>query len=298
MAKLGSVLERQFKKLGITISDELKALLELDTEVPDDVATQIDKGLMTMDAAKNNPDLIKQFKQSVLAGADAKMDDIIKEVGITVDEGFVNEKNTYEKIALIVKAAVATGTKKAEANQKEGVSEVLKKEREAFQAKEAEYNRKLAEKEAELTSKVTEFTSTRDNDLTSFELQKLLLGKDYAFPKEMDSSLKVDAALSAVNKDLAIKGLKIKRNEAGQLVITDKDGNKAYNDKHEAYDNTGSYIDGVLTHNKMLNINDPNAQQQQQQQGGSGGTIIPAGGGGNANPNILADIEAQLATVK
>ncbi len=298
MAKLGSVLERQFKKLGIAITDEVKALLELDTEVPDDVAGQIDKGLMTMDAAKNNPDLIKQFKQSVLAGADAKMDDIIKEVGITVDELFANEKNTYEKIAMLAKAAVATGTRKAEADNKAGVSETLKKEREAFAAKEAEYNRKLAEKENELTAKVGEFSSTRENDLTSFELQKLLLGKDYVFPKEMDSSLKVETALSAVNKDLMTKGLKIKRNEAGQLVITDKDGNAAYNEKHEAYDNTGRYIDGVLTHNKMLNINDPNAQQQQQQQGGSGGIVITPGGGTQGNPTVLAEIDAQISSMK
>jgi len=41
---------------------------------------------MTLDAAKNNADISKHFKQNVLAGADAKMDDIIKEMGITVGD--------------------------------------------------------------------------------------------------------------------------------------------------------------------------------------------------------------------
>jgi len=62
-------------------------------------------------------------------------------------------------------------------------------------------------------------------------------------------------------------------------VITDKDGNKAYNDKHEAVDNPNSYIDAVLTHNKLLNINDPNVQNNTSGSGGE--TVIKAAEKGN-----------------
>lgn len=297
MAKLGSILERQFKKLGIEITDDLKALIELDTEVTDDVASKIDKGLLTIEAAKSNPDVNKLLKAQILAGVDTQIEEIIKEHGVTVGDDFVNEKNTYQKVPMLSKLLLETGRKKAEANSKEGVSEVLKKEREQFAAKEADYNKKLSELTTSLTTRETEFKSTRENDLTSFELQKLLFGKDYVFPKEMDSSLKVKIALDAINKDLVEKGLIAKRNEAGSLVITDKEGNKAYTDKHEPIENPHSYFDGVLTQNKLLNINDPSKQQQQQSSGSNGaqgGNFIQNGQGQQGNQAIVAEIESQL----
>jgi hypothetical protein len=296
MAKLGDVLSRQFKKLGIDITDEIKPLTELDTEVTDEVAGKIDKGLLSIEAAKNNQEVIKHLKQQTLAGADNRMDELIKEHGITVDETFANEKNTYEKIAMLLKTSIDHGKKKAEAASKEGVSETVKKLREEFQQKEADYQNKLKAATESLTSKETEFKTSRENDLTSFELQKILLGKDYVFPKEMDSSLKVQTALGAINKDLATKGLVLKRNEAGSLVITDKDGNKAYTEKHEAIEDPNAYIDGILTHNKLLNINDPNAQGQQSSgSGGAGAQTVPINNGKTlGNAAVVQEIDSQL----
>lgn len=293
MAKLGSVLERQLKKLGIEITDDLKPILELDTELNDDIATKIDKGLLTIEAAKTNTDVLKVLRQSILGSADAKMDEIIKEMGVTVDETFVNEKNTYEKIAMLSKILHDAGKKKGEGLSKENVSEVLKKEREIFGAKEAEMQKKLKELTDSLTTKETEFKTTRENDLTSFELQKILHGKDYVFPKEMDSSLKVQTALGALNKDLAEKGYVIKRNEAGTLVITDKEGNKAYTDKHELIADPNTYIDSVLTSNKLLNINDPNAKQNGNSSGSAGAGTIAAGTN-KGNQAIVEEIQNQL----
>lgn len=294
MAKLGTVLERQFKKLGIDITDDLKPLTLLDTEVPDELAGKIDKGLLTLEAAKTNPEITKALKATTLAGIDAKMDDIIKETGVTMDDAFVNEKNTYEKVVMLSKALRDHGKKLGEANSKEGLSEAVKKEREAFQKKEEELNRMLKETKDSLLAKETEFKTTREADLNDYSLKTKLFGKDYALPKDMDSEFKVDTALSAIKRDLAAKGLLIKRNEAGTLVITDKDGNKAYNEKHEPIDDANSYLDAVLSHNKLLNVNDPNAQQQQQQSSGSGANNIQNNNSNNGNQAIVAEIESQL----
>lgn len=293
MAKLGSILERQFKKLGIEITDELKPIIALDTEITDEVAGKIDKGLLTIEAAKSNTDVIKFLKQSTLAGADAKMDEIIKEMGLTVGEDFAAEKNTYEKIVMLSKLLHEHGKKKGEGTSKENVSEVIKKEREAWSSKEADFQKQLKALTEGLAAKETEFKTTRENDLTSFELQKILLGKDYVFPKEMDGSIKVNTALGIINKDLVEKGYVIKRNEAGSLVITDKDGNKAYTDKHELIDSPNNYIDAVLTHNKLLNINDP-SKQQQPSNGSNGAQNFIPGAGFKGNPTIVAEIDAQL----
>lgn len=298
MAKLGSILERQFKKLGIEITDDLKTFLELTNELPDEIAGKIDKGLLTVEAAKTNPDVNKVLKQQILAGIDAKIDDIIKEHGVTVGEDFANEKNTYEKVPMLSKLLLETGRKKGEGTSKEGVSEALRKEREAFGIKEADLNKKIKDALDSLTAKQTEFDNTRKEDLTSFALQKRLLGKDYVFPKEMDSEIKVQTALNALNKDLKTKGLFARLNEAGTLIITDKDGAKAYTDKHEPIDDADSYIDGVLTQNKLLNINDPSKQQQQQQQSsGSGGSFGGGGNGAQKNASLINDIDAQLKSL-
>ena len=292
MAKLGAILGRQFKKLGIDITDDIKALVELDTEIPDEVGDKIDKGLLTIEAAKTNSEVNKALRKNILSGADQKMDEIIKEMGINPGEDFANETNTYEKIAILSKALHAEGKKKGEGTSKEGASETLRKEREIWTSKETEMQKQLKTLSENLTSKETEFKNTRESDLTSFELQKILLGKDYVFPKDMDSSIKVQTALGALNKDLTEKGLVIKRNEGGSLIITDKDGNPAYIN-HTPVDSPQSYIDGVLTHNKLLNINDPNQQQQQQQQGQSGSSNLQ-NGGANPNAHVLADIQAQI----
>lgn len=294
MPKIGEIIARQFKKLGIDPTDEVKALLELDTEVSDDIASKLDKGLLSVDAAKQHPELKTHFRAALLGSADSRMDDLIKELGITVNEEFANEKNTYERIPLLVKAALDHGKKVAETDGKLNVGELLKKERDAFAQKEADLNRKLAELTKTLTDKETEFTSSRQNDLTNFELQKLLLNKNYVFPKEMDPNLKVTTALGAINTELKKSGLQIKLAETGVLEIVDKEGKPAFTDKYEPIKDVNSYIDGVLTQNKLLQINDPNQQQQQQQQGsgGSGGPIIPAGAKGNQQ--IMNEIDAQM----
>lgn len=294
MAKLGKILETQFKKLGIEITDEVKDLIALENEVPDETAVKIDRGLITIESAKTNPDVIKVLKQSTLAGIDAKIDDIIKEMGVTVDEDFANEKNSYEKVAKLSKILHEAGKKKGEGNSKEGLSEAVKKEREEWVKQQGELQGKLKDITELLAAKETAFTTTRESDLTSFELQKILLGKDYVFPKDMDSSLKVQTALGALNKDLANRGLVIKRNEAGSLVITDSKGEKAYNEKHEPIDNPNHYIDSVLSSNKLLNVNDPNAQSDNQRSPGNGNLN---GGGGNKNAAVLNEIDAQMQSL-
>lgn len=295
MAKLGSILERQFKKLGIEITDDLKPLItaSAEIEVPEETAKKIDQGLLTIEAAKTNPEITKGIKSQALSGADAKMDDIIKEMGITVGDDFVNEKNTYEKISMLSKMLHEQGRKKGEGNSKDGLSETLKKERGEWGAKEADLQKKLKDLADTITAKETEFTNTRQSDLTSFALHKKLFGKDYAFPKDMDNDIKISAAMGVINKKLSSLGAVAKLNEAGQLVITDKDGNKAYTEKHEAIDDVDSFFDGVLTQNKLLNINDPNKQQQST--GSNGAGPIPPGSGKNIA--ILNDIEAQLKSL-
>ena len=285
MAKLGVFLEGIFKKAGIEITDELKPLTELDTDITDTVTSQVNKNLLTVTAAISNSEVNKQLRQRILGVADEQMETLIAELGLQPDDAFVANKNTYEKITALTKLALESGKKAAGSNNKTTAEE--------WQKKEAEYNKQLKELKDGLTAKETEFKTTRENDLTAFELQKILLGKDYIFPAEMDTNLKVNTALGAVQQELTKKGFNIKRNESGQLVIVNKEGQPAYSDTNEALE-PNTFIDGALAQNRLLKVSDSSQQQQQ----GSHGAQTIQNNQQKGNTAILQEIEADLNLFK
>lgn len=284
MAKIGSLIEKLLKKAGIdTTTEELKPVLALDTEIADDTFSKVDKSLLTLEAAKNNSEIIKAIKATTLSGADSKIDQLIIDLGLQPNEDFANEKNTYEKIALVTKLALEAGKKASGAGNKQTADEFAKKE--------AEYNAQLKQLKESLAAKETEFKTTRENDLTTFELKTILGSKNYIFPAEMDTNLKLSTALGAVQNELSKNGLSIKRNEAGQLQIVDKDGVPAYNPKDNVAYEPNTFIDGALAQNKLLKINDAS----QQHTPASSGTVTTPGAVGNNK--IAAELEAQLAAM-
>ncbi len=281
MAKLGTLLEKLFKKAGIEISDDIKSLVELDTEVPDATATKLDTSLLTVEAAKSNFELTKHFRKSILGIADIKMNELLEELGLQAGDDFTNEQNSYEKIAKLTRLANEAG-KKAAAGDKRTADQ--------WAAKEQEYNNQIKALKEAAVAKDKEYNTTRENDLTAFELKQILFGKDYVFPKEMDPNLKVSTALGAVQNALNKAGVSIKRNESGQLVIVNKEGQPAYtSDTNEPLE-VNTFIDGALAQNKLLKINDPN----QQQPGSPGAQVIP-GNKSQGNSAIVAEIDAQMA---
>lgn len=287
MAKIGTLIEKLLKKAGIDTSiEELKPLFALDTEIADDTVSKVDKSLLTLEAAKNNSEVIKAIKATTLSGADSKLDELITELGLQPSEDFSSNKNTYEKIALVTKLAHEAGKKASGATNKQTADDFTKKE--------AEYNKQLKELKDSLVAKENEFKTTRENDLTTFELKTILSGKNYIFPAEMDTNLKLSTALGAVQNELSKNGLSIKRNENGQLQIVAKDGTAAYNPKDNVAYEPNTFIDGALAQNKLLKINDAS----QQQSTASNGTQTIASTTPQGNNNIVAEIEAQLAEFK
>lgn len=282
--KLGDLLGKLFKKIGVEITDELKPLTEIATEVPDDAAAKLDKDLLTIAAAKSNSVIRNAIKAETLTGADAKIDEIITALGLQPDESFAANKNTFEKIELLSKLALEAGKKSSGAGNKQNADDFAKKEK--------EYNDQIKALKETLTTKETEFKTTRENDSLEFELKSILGGKNYIFPAEMDTNLKLTTAYGAVNTELKKKGFTIKRNETGQITIVNKDGQPAYSDTNEALE-PNTFIDGALAQNKLLKINDAS---QQQQSAASAGAFIP--GQQNAgSASIVAELEAQLKTM-
>lgn len=281
--KVGQLIANLAKKLNLdTTAEEFKEVVGISIEIDDETATKIEKGLLTLDAAKAHKDVRKVIRAEVLNGVDATLAELVEELGVEVDDDFKNETNSFTKIGKLAKRIKDLESKKA-ANPEQ--KKEIEKQIEKLNADLRDAKKAIADKEAE-------FKLTRDNDLTNFELQKILLGKNYALPKEMDSDLKVQTALNAVTRELSKKGFKIARTEDGQLTVLNKEGLEAYNEKNEAV-KLPDFIDSALAGNKLLAISDPN----QQQGGGNNGQHQQhhsSNGGAQPNNAILAEIDAQL----
>lgn len=283
--KVGQLIANLAKKLNLdTTAEEFKEVVGISIEIDDETATKIEKGLLTLDAAKAHKDVRKVIRAEVLNGVDATLAELVEELGVEVDDDFKNETNSFTKIGKLAKRIKDIESKKAtNPEQKKEIEKQIEK-----------LNAELREAKKTIADKEAEFKAARDNDLTNFELQKILLGKNYALPKEMDSDLKVQTALTAVNRELAKKGFKIARTEDGQLTVLNKEGLEAYNEKNEAVKLT-DFIDSALASNKLLATTDPNQQQaggnngQQHYDNGHG-----SNGGAQPNAAILAEIDAQL----
>lgn len=301
MVTTGKFLEKLAKKAGIdTSSEAFKPLLELKEEIPDEVVASLDKSLLTVEAAKSNSEVNKALRQSILGVADVKMEDIIKEMKLQPGDDYVAEKNSYEKLGLLSKLIFDAGQKKAAADNNAGVHETLKKEKDAFAAKESEYQKQFKEFQAQLSAAKeaidgteNKYKSTIENDRIQYDTYKKLLGKNFDLPKQMDDDLKVETAFVVVNKELKKRGLNIKRDESGKLALFDKDGNPGYSENHNLLE-FDSFLDGALAQNKLLKINDSDDHQNTTQQNQPGATIIP-GNNNRGNSAIMAEIDQQIA---
>lgn len=246
--KLKVLIEKLAKKAGVDLTtDEFKAITLPDLDIDDSIAGSIDKGLLNIDAAKNNFDVRKALKAEALNGVDKKVADLLEELGIESADDVKNEPNTYEKIAKLAAAIKATEEKKSKSTGKV--------DKEGYDTQIKELQRQLKEAKDSSILKETDFKSTRETDLTNYEIQTILMGKDYALPKEMATKLKLSTAKSAIDEALQQKGYKITRTETGALAIVKKDGTPAFSETHEPVE-INQFLDGALAQNKLLKVND------------------------------------------
>lgn len=295
--KLGKFFEKTFKKAGLDPAQEvLKPLLDLEEEMPDEIAATLEKNLLNIEEAKKHSDVNKALRQSILGAADTKMDDLIKEMKLQPGDDYVQEKNTYEKIGMLSKLIFDAGQKKATADNTAGVHETLKKEKEAFAQKEQEYAKQVQDFQAKLKQAQDQYEAQEKNynetlsrNSINYDLYKKLLGKNYALPEKMDTDLKVETALVAINKDLSKRGLSIKRGEDQSLSLFDKDGAPGYDKDHNLLQ-LDNFLDGVLAQNNLLKVTDGGGSQNHNHNPGA--TIIP--GSEKGNSAIVAEIDQQI----
>ena len=254
------------KKAGIKEDNELlKTYIEDEeaTGVPDELAKKIDVGLamLSVESAKNNPDLQKFFKAEVLNGVDARLKKSFDEVGLS-DEAknkILANENTFERVALLaseVKNAYETRIKELKDS---GITDDKIKEQINSYKKEIEnLNVQVKNAQEQSDGKINELTKAHSQQIADLKLKTILAGYNYA-NKEVPAEVNILTAQTLLKQKLAENGWKIDLND-GELALKTKDNADVY-DQNEKI-TLGSYIESCLGNNKLLAVNSsPNPKQ-------------------------------------
>lgn len=193
---LGDLLNTLASKCGLQQDQALIDLLSSSelahSEVNDEFARRLDTGLMSLEGAKNNREVLNHLKPIILKAADDKFAVLAEKYGIA--DAMNAEQSTYKKID-ILEAQLAT--KIAD----------LEKKAQGTGGKETELTKQIADLQKQLAT----VTAAKDNELAAYKKQVAkeqldalvnfeLNGKRYANQDLGDTNVEIARAL--INKAL------------------------------------------------------------------------------------------------
>ncbi len=192
---LGDLLNKLAAKIGVQNEPALIDLLSSQNlaqqEVSDDLAERFDTGLMSLDGAKNNREVLNHLKPIILKAADDKFAVLAEKYGIA--DSMQAEPSTYKKIDLlenVLAARIADSEKRAASNH----------------STQGEENARLTKTIADLQKQLAAITTAKDNELSEYkkatarqQLDMLvnfeLNGKRYANQDLGDTNITIARAL-------------------------------------------------------------------------------------------------------
>lgn len=189
---LGDLLNTLAAKIGLQNEPALIDLLSsadlAKHEVSDDLAQRFDTGLMSLDGAKNNRDVLNHLKPIILKAADDKFAILAEKYGIANE--MQSEQSTYKKIDLLESALatrLADMEKKAQSNQNT-------KGEEAAQ---------LTKQIAELQKQIATISATKDNELAEYKKATAKQQLDMLVNFELNGKRYANQDLGDTNIDIA-----------------------------------------------------------------------------------------------
>ena len=282
---LGELFNNLALKAGIASDDaNLKSLLaneQLATiQVPDDLSGVMDKGLLNIEAAKNNhPDIKKKYFADAYDGMDKQLLKLVE--SDTFDDNdlaeITAEKSTSKKAELIV--AKLKAAKKAD---KGGNNE--------------EWNRKIAEaNEAARLAKdeVKTVKEQYESKIKDIHLGSALTAKFGSFKTiydELPGGIKSTTLRAIIDKELQDKNAMLITDDNGNLQIVGKDGSNVFGSNHVQL-TAESFLNQSLA--PILKVSGNQSQQQQTQQTQQAPATTVAGNAGDATNSFLKSLNEE-----
>lgn len=251
-------------KAGVKIDDEtIKPLLaapELaNINIPDELITGIDNGLLSLDAAKNNHSAIKgHYFSQAYDGLDKEIARFIDDHKIPDDikAEILAEKSSTKKAVLL--AAKIKSLEEQKANSGKGEKDTLQQQINDLNAQ----LRAEKDKEAGLRA---EYEGKLKDVKMGYTLGSLLGGYKTIYD-ELDGEVKDITLKAIINKSLNADAAEFTVDESGQLVLRKKDGTNFFGEDNRLL-TPKSYLDKIMSRDKIIKVSD---QNQNQNQNGNG----------------------------
>lgn len=286
MAKLNEVLKSVFSQAGVNISSE-NATKILDNaqlasiEVDDAISNTLTATRYTLEAAKNNPELIKHFKASILNGVDSEIDRTANEFGLTEEDKTEIKlaDSSFKRISVIAQKIAKLTEQKAGASKSD--KDGLSKEIETLNSQILNIKKEYADKESRL---MADFDNERMNYKLDGIYSQFIPKMDDRYSADINSTI----AKTTVSKALQSKGLKIKNIEGNLTIVNAEDAPYFENNNKIGVED---FVSKTLANEKLLNATPKGTPSKQPARTSS----APSERTGGLNTSkAVSDLEALL----
>lgn len=258
MPQLGKLITEMLLHSGYDMDSEnesLGAILQLDTDVPDDVATSLKSNLLTLESAKNNPDIKKHFTAQALNTIDTGIYEYADEYGKLNDDQITEikgEKSSYKKMRMMLDA-LRNAQQPAAAT---GVDEETKSKLSSRKEEIEKLQREISEVKAQHEQSLSQVKSEAQNNILNYAIDMELSSKEYA-QSELDKSTNILIARQIIDKQLNEMGAKVVNdgNNSLRLVRTDDSDMEFMRENKKI--TFGSLADSILAEKKLLKASAP-----------------------------------------
>jgi hypothetical protein len=245
-------------KAGVKIDDEtfkpLLAAPELaNINIPDELITGIDNGLLSLDSAMNNHPKIKgRYFSEAYDGLDKELARFIDEHKLPDD---IKAEILAEKSS--TKRAVLLAAKIKDLEEKKATSG--KGEKDTLQQQINDLNAQLrAEKDKEAGIRA-EYEGKLKDVKMGYTLGSLLGGYKTIYD-ELDGEVKDITLKAIINKSLNADAAEFTVDDSGELVLRKKDGTNFFGEDNRLL-NPKSYLDKIMSRDKIIKVSDQNQNQ-------------------------------------
>lgn len=271
--QLGDFLNKLAAKIGAQDDPALVDLLSsselAQREIGDELAQRFDTGLMSLEGAKNNRDVLNHLKPIILKSADDKFAALAEKFGFT-DENAA-EKSTYAKFDILERTLAA---------------KIADLEKKATGASQGENEKKLNQQITDLHNQLAALQASKEQEIASYKAQAAkqqleflvnleLNGKRYANQELGDTN--VEIARTLITKALEEKGI-VLVNEGGKLKLKQSASPELdyYDESHKAV-TFSDFANRLLADKHLLEVS-------------NGTDDNPGGGGRNLPPQNLPPV--------
>ena len=249
--KLGDFLNNLAQKGNMGQDPALISLLSNSAiatmEIADTFANSLDQSLMSLDGAKNNPQVLNHFKPIILKAVDDKMAIIGEKFGLGDD--FTLERNTYKKTELL-ESKIEAKIKELEAKQGKATDPVKEAQ---FTTQIQDLQGKLAAITDQRSQEIDGLKNQHSAEMTDMLVKFGLTNKKYA-NKDIPSEVNVMTAKMLLQNEMTAKGA-ILVNENGTLKLKQSaNPTMDYVDAGFKAVSYNDFVDGTLTTNKLLEV--------------------------------------------